>query len=272
MSAPQRLDERLLRRYLLGDRLSQAERDSVEHSYFHDDSCFERLCELEDDLIAAYIRGALSSEERARFERHFLAAKRRRDRYEVMRALAGCFFRGGPRGPSSFLRNLRDIFLAQPLRFRAAALGVGAVVIAAICLLGADDLRRRNAGANDLAPSASLPARRSPTAAFILTPGLLRSGSTGGNRIDLAPGSLWLTLRLQTAASGEYRSFAAVLETASGEELIRENRLRPSEGSIDFEIAAGSLSRGGDYVISLTGIDASGTRDALPSYAFHVSR
>ena len=62
--------EQLLTRYLLGE-LPEEERSGLEAEYFADPELFARLLAAEDDLIDAYVRGALSTEARARFEERF---------------------------------------------------------------------------------------------------------------------------------------------------------------------------------------------------------
>lgn len=63
-------DEQLLTRYLLGE-LPEEERSRLEAEYFADPGLFARLLAAEDDLIDAYVRGALSAEAQARFEERF---------------------------------------------------------------------------------------------------------------------------------------------------------------------------------------------------------
>lgn len=64
-------DEQLLTRYLLGE-LPEEERAELEAEYFADPELFARLLATEDELIDAYVRGALLGQARARFEERFL--------------------------------------------------------------------------------------------------------------------------------------------------------------------------------------------------------
>lgn len=69
--------EELSERYLLG-KLSEAEREQFEESYFADDALFERFLAVKDELLDAYARGELDEVNHALFEQHFLVSTARR--------------------------------------------------------------------------------------------------------------------------------------------------------------------------------------------------
>jgi anti-sigma factor RsiW len=73
--------EQLIIRYLMGE-LDPANRRQFEEAYFDDDRFFSRLLEAEEKLIQEYAAGALSTEDRERFERRFLTCPTRRHRVE----------------------------------------------------------------------------------------------------------------------------------------------------------------------------------------------
>jgi hypothetical protein len=152
-----------------------------------------------------------------------------------------------------------------------AVLGIGTIV--ALGLLGAGYARlwRENANTRSMAAS-SRPGPARGDLAFVLAPGLLRSGTGTGNQIRVAPGVGWLVLRLETAASRQYPRFAAALSTAPGEEVLRQDRLVPHGDAVDLRIPAGVLTAGQDYAISLAGLEPDGTRVDLQSYTFHVAK
>ena len=79
-------DDALLSRYLLHE-CSEDERTRVEDRFFEDDELFDRLRQLEEDSIGRYLRGDLTAEERAQFERAY-ASPARRDRVLFTRALS----------------------------------------------------------------------------------------------------------------------------------------------------------------------------------------
>jgi hypothetical protein len=74
-------------RYLLGLG-SQAERERIESEYFENEAAFQAMLATEDDLVDAYARGELTTEERQRFETHFLTSVHGRDRVQFARAFA----------------------------------------------------------------------------------------------------------------------------------------------------------------------------------------
>src|SRR5207247_4832191 len=75
----------LLGRYLLDD-CSDEERRQVEEQFFASDDEFERLRELEEEVIERYRLGELTADERSRFERAY-GSPPRRDRVLFTRAL-----------------------------------------------------------------------------------------------------------------------------------------------------------------------------------------
>jgi hypothetical protein len=78
--------EARLTRYLLGE-CSEAEREQLEAEYFADEDVFAQMLTAEDDLIDAYARHQLSSEQRQKFEQHFRNSPQMRDRVQFARAL-----------------------------------------------------------------------------------------------------------------------------------------------------------------------------------------
>lgn len=264
-------DDSLIRQYLLGFHIAEADQNRIEKSYFENDQFFDVLMEVEDDLIDTYLRGGLSPTERSRFERHFLASKRRRDRYEAMRAIAASFFREGPSPHRSLLMDLRDFFVMQSPGARVAMAALGTVAIVAVGLLGVGYVRlsRESVSARTLlAQQAPVPA----VLTFTLQPGLLRSGAGPGNEIRVESHVDWLVLRLETPALREYSVFSAALSTAPGDEVLRQNRLVPAGGAIDLRIPAGVLTAGQDYAIALAGLAPDGHRVDLQSYTLHVKK
>src|SRR4029450_11495709 len=84
--------------YLLG-KLPPKEVLEWEERLFTDDELNEELAASADDLIHAYLDGQLSAEDRARFEAHFLASPRRRERVVFVRDLLTAIRRGAARAP-----------------------------------------------------------------------------------------------------------------------------------------------------------------------------
>ena len=86
MASTSKEGERLTR-YILGG-LSDRERELVEAEYFEDDDAFEQMLIAEEELTDAYVRGGLSAEDRARFEKSYLSTARGCERVQFARTLA----------------------------------------------------------------------------------------------------------------------------------------------------------------------------------------
>ena len=79
--------DEILRGYLLG-ALSPAEETALEERYFSDPQLFDRIVGIESDLVDQHARGLLSGEVLRRFESHYLANPRRRERAEFAATFA----------------------------------------------------------------------------------------------------------------------------------------------------------------------------------------
>ena len=75
-----------LRRYILGAATND-ECAAIERDYFERADALDQVSEVEDDLITDYLSNRLTSDERDRFERHYLTTPGHRRRVEVTRAL-----------------------------------------------------------------------------------------------------------------------------------------------------------------------------------------
>jgi anti-sigma factor RsiW len=78
-------NEELIVQYLLGS-LSEEETERLDELCFVDDEFAERLSAVENDLVDTYVRGELSSRNLKRFDSHYLASPRRREKVKIARA------------------------------------------------------------------------------------------------------------------------------------------------------------------------------------------
>lgn len=78
--------EQSARRYLLGE-LSEQEQAALEERYFRDPQVFNRVLQVESELVDAYARGQLSTDIRDRFEKGYLKHPAKRQRVEFAKAL-----------------------------------------------------------------------------------------------------------------------------------------------------------------------------------------
>jgi len=116
--------EKLLARYLLG-QVSSEERDTLESQYLADDDQYEELVSVENDLIDSYVRGNLSEADREAFERSFLSAPKKQERLEFARALAG------------MLENDAPAPILSPALARPSGIGMRLAIAAACMALAA---------------------------------------------------------------------------------------------------------------------------------------
>jgi hypothetical protein len=83
-----RFSDSLMISYLLGRPFPAEEKSKLEEAIFNEDETFEQMSAVESALIDDYVRGDLSSEERARFEKYYLSSSERLERVYCAQALA----------------------------------------------------------------------------------------------------------------------------------------------------------------------------------------
>jgi hypothetical protein len=128
------LDEELAKRFLLG-QLSPEEQERIEELAFTDPQSFAFLESAEDDLIDEFVYDDLSSEERDRFQKHFLAQPGRREHLRVARALRHNLEQDEPEPHRSFWDRLRQWFHFNAGSLIPATVGTALVVVAGIGIL-----------------------------------------------------------------------------------------------------------------------------------------
>jgi len=79
-----RVKNEVIKQYLL-NALSEADRAQFEMLYFEDDDLFQRLCEVEEELITDYVYERLTDSERRLFDEHYCVTPERRKRIEMAR-------------------------------------------------------------------------------------------------------------------------------------------------------------------------------------------
>lgn len=109
--------------YLLG-KLSEAEAASLEERSFTDDSVFDEIEIAEDELIDAYVRGNLSSEDRKRFENKLMSSERLTERVEFAKRFSSSASQelvGNEPAKSHWWDGLFTFSIIQSPAFRGAA-------------------------------------------------------------------------------------------------------------------------------------------------------
>jgi len=143
--------ENLIYRYLLGE-LPEPEQAALEERCFIDNETFERICESENRLVDQYVRGRLSSADRARFEAHYLASPVHRQRVATARNLLAAAdefapARNTPEIRPSFWQRLTEWSRLSPAWQLALAAGMLLLMAIGVWLL-VERTRLRNELAN----------------------------------------------------------------------------------------------------------------------------
>jgi hypothetical protein len=269
MNDRQSADDSLVR-YLLGEALPDDEQAEIEERYFTDELYFDRVLAIEDDLIDSHIRGSLSDIERDRFEKHFLASDRRREKWEAQWAIAS-FFRCRSK-PAGLVNG--SIRFWGSLAFGARLLlGISVVVVAVgISILGSRYVEIRNesnALQSRLVALREQSATRVAIAMFVLEPERLRSGP--GAELRIAKDTRWVVLKVELPQFAAAHSiFAARLNTADGQAIWEQSHLPRVASTVEINLPASALERG-DFVLSLSALDRE-RQIKLPAYQFRIDR
>jgi hypothetical protein len=272
--------EKRMVEYLLG-KLSQDEQADLEAQYLADDSFFEEVLAVEDDLRDAYARGELSIEDRRAFEQRLLASAQQIEKQEFAGSLRQYIV-----GASFHSRRLESRVAKWKLRFRHLATRHRMVLIpalsATVLLLVAAGwwLAYRSGRPPTLTPVATTPQPHGPlqkqepeVVAFMLTPGSVRGSEPGLASLVIPP--TVSRVRLEARFEGDYPEYEAVLQTAEDKRVLTARNLKAqaSRGgkSIFIDISSTLLSPG-DYILILKGVPAAGTPETAAEYAFRVAK
>lgn len=282
-------------RYLLGE-LSEQERTRIEENYFLDPGVFEHLCAVEDELIDAYVRGELGGAQREHFEQLFLASPQRRTRVEFARSLLERLSRQ-PAATTKEAARSRIVTwwesagvisrLPKPaLLWPLAAVALALVIVVGWRLAHKETMPRIQVqertplkppptqAQQQPMPSPTPPPRPAPKiATFLLTPVLTRD--LGGAKTFMIPSGVdWVQFRLDPEAA-DYKSYRAVLRTPEGREIWSGRDLTPqastSGKSIFLKLPASTLTSG-DYILTLSGLNAEGKFEDVNDYSFRLAK
>ena len=230
-----------LQEYLLG-QISEDQRQTMEQRLLTDDEFFEELEIAEDELIDAYLDGALAPTERQLFEQLFLASPERLRKLRFARALTR---------PNTFVapvavtltERIRLVWNSQTWLLRAAAVAAVVIVIAGVMWF-------------------ARPHVNSPQTYATITLTISNNDRAQGGVASR------ITLPLQTDA---LRLRLVLPETATRYrvELLRENgetenlkTVGQDEQAVVVEVAAAQLSRG-QYALRVHAIKPDGTEQRI---------
>src|SRR6266545_325170 len=256
--------ERELAEYLLG-RLSSEEQVRLEDRYMADDEVHEDLLATADDLIHAYLGGRLSPEDRRDFEGHFLASRRRRQRFEFVRTLVTAI----DREPAPVQAAPRETETAAT-RWRRWTLAA-AVLLVGIGAILATVLHRRPESSVDRTlinrPPSPMPqlspevppqrasVRPSPTPKTPSSNGVrivrIPRGADRAVEVPLSPSTR--TVRLEVDVKGDRPGYDVTLETPQGSDVWQAKGLtlsNPGEPLV-VNVPADVLAARGELVLSI---------------------
>jgi hypothetical protein len=250
--------------YQLG-QLPQNESELLEERLLSDNTFYEQLSVVEDELIEQYLDDSLSAEEKAKFETHFLVPKERQEKLRFARllkryvdaeqnlepALAPSPSRSQVKKTSSF-----SFFGGSPV------LSYSLIAALVLVVFGVGWMFLRNA--REVSQGRVL--------SVALAPGLTRDVN-GRERVSVARDVGTVHLRLQIS-NAEYDQFRVrVLE--DNRQVLAEDGLgvtkNPDGDSIDLNVPARLLNTG-DYRIQLSGRIANGSYEDVATYSLSIAR
>jgi anti-sigma factor RsiW len=268
------IDQRdYLTAYLLGE-LPAEEELALERDYFVDDAAYERLLVVEDELAFDFAEGRLSPERRARFEKTIGAGERGRENVQFAQSLLAAL-RASERATALSARYwwiaaaAALILLAASawLAFRVSALNTQLAQVRAESAASQARLESQLAATRNVPPPAAI------EVAFLLTPGLSRSGD-GPARLEVSPEVSTLRFELVPppgAASETKRGdFAIVIRSASGGQVWSHGA--SLSGRTWIAQAPAKLFTTGAYEIALRQLTSGEQAPDLATYPFRLIR
>jgi hypothetical protein len=291
-----RPDEPLIR-YLLG-ALPDAETERLDEQSLADDDFADKLKLAEDDLIDAYVSGTLTCDLRERFESHYLASPRRRDKV----AFARRFLAAVDRTSSQLHAVAPAPAVREPSRawtFRLALAAAAVLVIMSSVLLTTDarlrrDLRQAESHTADAQSHVNALAARLQDAqkaanlakqtradapapepgggvALVLPPQTRGVGPEPIVAVESAGVSI--TLGLQSGRR-DGDAYAAALRDPATNRIIWRGAGTPSRRILDLVTVRvpAAVLHAQHYVIELSSSHAGGVPAFVNSYAFEVVR
>jgi hypothetical protein len=241
-----------IRLYLLG-QLSDAAGEELEQNILTNAELFEELMIVEDELIDEYLANELGQNERANFERHFLATPERHEELRFAQALNRHVTAASQR--KSVPRNSWQTFRHTPtFLFRAAAAFVGIALIAGLLWF-------------------FLKGTSAPQTFATLNLTISQSTRGGGAqvpkvKVPLSQDALKIVLRLPDQSPGA-RSYRVELESDNGE--TRSLKPVAQQGSsIMVVIPANELKRG-QYSLKVFAVGSDGAEHRLNGNYFFTA-
>ena len=276
--------------YLLG-QLPQEEQAELERRYLADDTLFEELLAIEDDLRDAYVRGELSRPDREAFEQRLLTAPSQKQEQEFARTLCRYLGETGSRvGPLAQLvakwKSLLRALGAQPRMVLVPALSATILLL----MVGGWWLGNRSAQplqlppaptqtASGRAPDAAVPTKgeqepEARTMAVVLSRGLVRGNEEEGSKPLVIPPEV-SQVRLEARVEVDYPRYEAVLQTAESKRIWSKGDLEAQAfpgGKRILLYLSSSLLPPGDYILTVRGLPTAGSPETVAEYPFRIGK
>jgi anti-sigma factor RsiW len=282
MTSPD-LDRARLRRYLLGE-LPEDEQVALEERYFTADDVFAELLAEEDDLVDAYLSGALPGAVRDRFERVFLSTAAGQRRLRLARDLRHDRRIAPERRTEHPSRKLWPVAVAAAVVMMAgggAWLALGRSSGPGPAQTVRAPTRPATARPQEVNPTPRGPVspEASPRAAFgptvfsmTLTTGLAREAGTA-NTFAIPSGTTTVRFLLPLARD-DYRRYRVSVQTAEGAETTALGGLtaQPLGSGRVLEVhLPRTLLEPRTYVMVVSGEDRGGRTEPVGEYVFRVT-
>lgn len=253
--------DQTIRRYLLGT-LNNSRRNRLEKRLLNDDELFEELLISEDELVDEYVRGRLTSDEKRRFESHFLITADRHRKFQFGRTLdkyleINDIADSLSPAEAGRHRTFGNHFLLWPLRRPLASFSMLAIICLGVAICWG--LLRRSAVISG------------PPHIVALTPGGTRSQGSGFQRVQIPSGVMAVEFRLPVSQIN-YQEHIAELRSGTGT-LTEVSSVKAYEDRgqklVILLVEANKLPPD-DYQLKLFGINPGGERELIDSYPFRV--
>ena len=301
-------DEQKLRRYLTGD-LSEPEELKIETEFLSSDEAFERLEEIENDLVDEYVRGELTTQERGLFEKNYLTTPLHRQRVLLSQNLLRA---ASERIPAKHQVSApltswwADLF--SGLKLHQLAWTVAALLLAvlggwflirspqstitnpAIAKAEATPLmasptpepQPSKPETQNSKPNTPPPETRNLTPVFVLH-GAFNLNQTRGTGSKNAGSHQTQTLAIekkvekitvQMPLEGErYAKYQAEIRAVDSSKAFTVKTISPSKSAKNISLMIPAIRLGtADYILTLSGITETGEAEEINQYPFRVTR
>jgi hypothetical protein len=287
-------NEKRMSQYLLG-QLPEHEQAEIESQYMADDSFFEELLAIENDLRDAYARGELSKPDREAFEQRLLMAPHQKQKQEFAQALRQYLAESDRRAHliSTPVAKWRSLLRKVGMKSRLVLVPVVSVTVM-LLIVGSWWLSKRGLqysqsrkGPGVGTPTASPPkghGAEAPTRGIPPTGGaeagtiaiVLAGGSVRGVEGELPtlviPADV-SRVRVEARFEGNYPRYQVLLDTVEGSRVWSRRDLEAQAfpgGKRIFLDVSSNLLPPDDYFLTVRGLPATGNPKTLAEYTFRV--